>query len=636
MMTSPSREGAVILLIAVSLPWWCAGANQPPIAEAGPDRYIGASPLTLDGSRSRDPDPGDAVVSWTWSQVSGPALSVSGADTANPTITATPLSNVVANAVLQVVVSDGELESPPDTVQITIVAAVQTSMKLTMENPPFDPQKPTAVFFTGGNCATGGGAWNVGQEWESRANIISFVYGPPYERAADALIAYFSEKAPEYTKPIQTAGFSTGGMPAIDAAIRLNKVFKDPRYNVNIVNLLDGACRNYDNAIQEYLSNPVGDETAWVQNYYSSTAGYATFRARAMNIQMAGAHNLPPNYYYISIYPSFFTTDLYNDGVMAGAATSVLFEGARYRMPNLPNSPYFFKLVFDSEQTGHLEQVNPTAYPGRLPAVALSPDPADGQTVPRSGVMLGCAASENAVAYDLLLGTESGQVTVRASTSELPMLATGYLAPGTRYWWTIQARDSFGTSHRPDLRSFVTPPGPQVDLNADGEVGEADCALIEAAIGVTWGSPGFHLAADYDGNAVIDCRDHLAWLGDDRLWFGDPERPDPCGMAEWPDADRDGVPDVCDVCPRTVPNSPIDPFGCPPQIPGDFDRDGDVDQEDFGHLQVCMTGPYTGRIRPGCENAIMDGDHDIDDLDFERFYGCHRGADTPADPDCGG
>ena len=39
--------------------------------------------------------------------------------------------------------------------------------------------------------------------------------------------------------------------------------------------LLDGACRNYDATIQDFINNPVGGKPAYVQNFYSSTAGSA-------------------------------------------------------------------------------------------------------------------------------------------------------------------------------------------------------------------------------------------------------------------------------------------------------------------------------------------------------------------------
>ena len=54
--------------------------------------------------------------------------------------------------------------------------------------------------------------------------------------------------------------------------------------------------------------------------------------------------------------------------------------------------------------------------------------------------------------------------------------------------------------------------------------------------------------------------------------------PDECEAAA--DSDGDGWLDACDDCPNTIPGIAVDDRGCPPVIPGDFDRDGDVDATD--------------------------------------------------------
>jgi hypothetical protein len=71
-----------------------------------------------------------------------------------------------------------------------------------------------------------------------------------------------------------------------------------------------------------------------------------------------------------------------------------------------------------------------------------------------------------------------------------------------------------------------------------------------------------------------------------------------------------------------------------PTPQADFDRDGDVDQEDFGHFQACLTGPNVPVSDPNCLNASLDGDSDVDQHDFLIFQRCMRGANVPADPKC--
>jgi hypothetical protein len=61
--------------------------NQPPTADAGPDQTVdeGAT-AELDGSNSMDPD--DGIASYLWSQISGPPVTLSEVNAAQPTLVA--------------------------------------------------------------------------------------------------------------------------------------------------------------------------------------------------------------------------------------------------------------------------------------------------------------------------------------------------------------------------------------------------------------------------------------------------------------------------------------------------------------------------------------------------------------------
>ena len=77
----------------------------------------------------------------------------------------------------------------------------------------------------------------------SKANWITVdTYGPPYTKYGDMLMVYLSSVAPDYRQPIQTMGFSTGNMPAMEVAWYVNATYKDARYAVNRVSLLDAVC----------------------------------------------------------------------------------------------------------------------------------------------------------------------------------------------------------------------------------------------------------------------------------------------------------------------------------------------------------------------------------------------------------
>jgi hypothetical protein len=66
----------------------------------------------------------------------------------------------------------------------------------------------------------------------------------------------------------------------------------------------------------------------------------------------------------------------------------------------------------------------------------------------------------------------------------------------------------------------------------------------------------------------------------------------------------------------------------------DFDGDADVDQEDFGHLQKCLSGEGTPQTDPNCLDARLDADTDVDLDDFNILQGCMSGPNTPANSTC--
>jgi hypothetical protein len=73
-----------------------------------------------------------------------------------------------------------------------------------------------------------------------------------------------------------------------------------------------------------------------------------------------------------------------------------------------------------------------------------------------------------------------------------------------------------------------------------------------------------------------------------------------------------------------------------PAGPADMDRDGDVDQADFGLFQACLTGPFSPQDDPACQRAKLDGDTDVDIDDSDLFVGCVSGPGASANPNCAG
>jgi hypothetical protein len=71
---------------------------------------------------------------------------------------------------------------------------------------------------------------------------------------------------------------------------------------------------------------------------------------------------------------------------------------------------------------------------------------------------------------------------------------------------------------------------------------------------------------------------------------------------------------------------------------GDFDDDRDVDQEDFGRFQACLSGTGTAQLSPTCDRAklepMADPDMDVDAEDLNVFLGCMTGPGTSPSTAC--
>ncbi len=102
------------------------GANQPPIADAGPDQLgIAAGTVTLNGSGSYDPD--GNPITYQWSQIAGPAVSISGMTSAIATF---PAAAAQSYAFRLTVKNDKGLQGIARTSVTTLQPVVQKQVQI--------------------------------------------------------------------------------------------------------------------------------------------------------------------------------------------------------------------------------------------------------------------------------------------------------------------------------------------------------------------------------------------------------------------------------------------------------------------------------------------------------------------------
>jgi hypothetical protein len=470
--------------------------NQAPIADAGLPRYAATAPVQLDGSGSYDPD-GSGPLTYTWTQISGPPVVISDGNSPSPMISGFVQTDEIQECEFELIVDDDMLISLPDTVSIIIIPAYNGSSNLRQENPPFDASKPTVVYFGGGDCISGVSFWGSAT-WYEKANVLSFSsYGPDpeyeqwrtYYHIGDLLILYLSSVATDYNQPIQTIGWSTGGQPAIDAAIRVNTVYQDARYAVNRVTHLDTDCRYLDQSKELYLevaelflNSSVDGEQCWLDCYYGPNLKETA--PNSLQAHLGLGHEAVQDWYRNSL--ASLDTNLFNNGVVGGAYWSVIGPGKNLQLA-CHNDQWFYFAWSGDTINGQMRFYDEAKYPARLPEPVTLVEP--NSVGDSNGVILTCEESENAIGYELLFGTNPYHVMDYDIISDTPTPPNDVvILPFEEGWWTVRVRDQYGSTIYADpkqIRSIASNPYP-----ADGTL------YLDTGLGLCW-SAGV-LAASHD------------------------------------------------------------------------------------------------------------------------------------------
>ncbi|MFO1201436.1 MAG: Ig-like domain-containing protein [Tabrizicola sp.] len=148
--------------------------NTGPTADAGPDQtgISEGTSVTLDGTGSSDPDPGQTLT-YSWQQVSGPTVTLSSSTDAQPSFTAPALvnGNTADTIVFELTVNDGVGGTDTDQVSIGIVDV--TNPTVTISGLPTEARigQSFTVTFTFSETVTG---FDTGDVTISNATLSGF------------------------------------------------------------------------------------------------------------------------------------------------------------------------------------------------------------------------------------------------------------------------------------------------------------------------------------------------------------------------------------------------------------------------------------------------------------------------------
>jgi len=153
-----------------------------------------------------------------------------------------------------------------------------------------------------------------------------------------------------------------------------------------------------------------------------------------------------------------------------------------------------------------------TGVGNQLPSVS-DPSPEDGATSVPTSPELSILATDpdgdpiTVTFYNAADDSVIGEVGNVASGARATVTWSG-LDYTTTYSWYVEVSDGVNPPARSDTWSFTTvTPGPEGDVNQDGQVDSADLGLVARAFGSTPGSPNWNQDADLNQDGIVDIFD---------------------------------------------------------------------------------------------------------------------------------
>lgn len=260
---------------------------------------------------------------------------------------------------------------------------VASTNQIRLESGFFDPEKPTIVFFGGGNCVNsweGTESWEneqtSGKEWFEKANVLSFHSyrmdtrsgDTTFYEAARLLIDTLLAMNPDYHQMVQTCGFSTGGTPALDLALAVNNPANDLPFRVTNVTLMDAPCYDYRSRLDSLNSFP---ESPLIVNLMGGLFNqHRKPYAGVVNADVVDGHDEVFWWYVNSLTTA--NGNVFNDGVTAGAYLSVIGDGRNIRISNNEDEVAYYINWSGEVSSGNYSLFDAEKYPEKLKHAYLS------------------------------------------------------------------------------------------------------------------------------------------------------------------------------------------------------------------------------------------------------------------------